>query len=295
MPVIETTGTLNLEQILFATDFSEESQVAESYARALAQRFDSTLEIVHVFDSSRTTTYEEGVLAPTDEMRMKMRQGRLAGMQSRLERDGIKTRSMLRPGHPAAKELLRIMEEAGTDLLVVGTHSRAGLSRFIIGSTAELLIRQANRPVLTVGPHARPPQGHALVFNNIVYATDFSAQAAKAAVFALSFAEDSGAHLYFCHVVDKEEGSPAEQAAAERAFRGELKRMVPQDVYDWCSPECVVEHGSAAEGILELAKGVNADLIVLGARKSTFNLTHIERGVTLNVIAGAECPVLTIS
>ena len=50
----------------------------------------------------------------------------------------------------------------------------------------------------------------------------------------------------------------------------------------------------AAKGILELAKRVHADLTVLGPRKPTFVLTHLERGVILEVLADAECPVLTV-
>ena len=48
-------------------------------------------------------------------------------------------------------------------------------------------------------------------FQKIVYATDFSPEAAKACVFALSFAQDFGAHLYLCHVVPGGAGQKNDQ------------------------------------------------------------------------------------
>ena len=55
-----------------------------------------------------------------------------------------------------------------------------------------------------------------------------------------------------------------------------------------------VEHGDAAKAILELAERVEADLIVLGARKATFWLTHVVHGLTPDLLAQATCPVMTV-
>ena len=128
----------------------------------------------------------------------------------------------------------------------------------------------------------------------IVYATDFSAEAAKAAVYALSFAQDGGAHLYFCHVLGLQAATSWRKEALDAAFQTDLKRMIPESSYDWCNPECVIEHGDAAQAILELAERVQADLIVLGARKASFWLTHVERGLTPDLLAQATCPVMTV-
>jgi hypothetical protein len=70
--------------------------------------------------------------------------------------------------------------------------------------------------------------------------------------------------------------------------------MIPESSYDRCSPECVVELGNSADAILRLAERVQADLIVLGARRASFWLTHIERGLTPEFLARAVCPVMTV-
>jgi nucleotide-binding universal stress UspA family protein len=145
-----------------------------------------------------------------------------------------------------------------------------------------------------VGPQAKAVEDTSLTFRNIVYATDFTLAAKKAAIYALSFAEDSAAHLFFCHVIGPQEPTAAGQELSEGAFQRALKEMIPESAYDWCDPECVVEHGYAREAILKLAERVQADLIVLGTRKASFLLTHIERGLTPELLAQATCPVMTI-
>ncbi len=149
-----------------------------------------------------------------------------------------------------------------------------------------------------MGPNAKPAGEGPLAFQTIVYATDFSAGAAKAAAYALSFAQDSGAHLVFCYVRSGNPGSDPGQSAVreslDRGFEAALKQLIPESSYDWCSPEVVVEHGDAGQAILSLAARVKADLIVLGARKASFWLTHVKRGLTPQLLSLARCPVMTV-
>jgi nucleotide-binding universal stress UspA family protein len=64
----------------------------------------------------------------------------------------LEVRHRLAEGDPA-EEILRAAEEEGADLIVMGTHGRGGLSRLLMGSVAEAVMRKALCPVLTVrGP-----------------------------------------------------------------------------------------------------------------------------------------------
>jgi nucleotide-binding universal stress UspA family protein len=294
MPLIEDRVSVSVKKILFATDFSSASEKAAFYARALARRFSSTVEIAHVFDPSIVTSYEEAIMGlPVNEGR------RIANENLKRSRDdfsafGIDVRTTSPEEHQPSAGLLKIVKEHGIDLIVAGTHSKTGVERLILGSTAEQLIRNAECPMLTVGPNAKPPGDAPLVFQTIVYATDFSDEAAKAAVYALSFAQDSGAHLYFCYVLGLQTDTTAKREFLEGTFQSALKRMIPESSYDWCNPECVVEHGDAAKAILGLATKVQANLIVLGARKASFWLAYVERGLTPDLLAQAICPVMTV-
>ena len=99
------------------------------------------------------------------------------------------------------------------------------------------------------------------------------------------------ARVYLCHVTGSDS---AEDASADKAFEAALQRLIPNSSYDWCSPGCVVGHGDAAEAILGLAERVEADLIVLGARKASLWLTHVELGLSAKLLTHAGCPVMTV-
>ena len=283
------TGQLfSVERILFATDFSAASNNAASYARALARRFSSSVEIAYVFEPTSVKSYEEAIVGRTEEERRRLIEDKLEHLREDFSAFGINARTMRREGHRASISLLKIVTEQRIDLIVAGTHSKSDMERLVLGSTAEQLIRSAACPVFTVGPHAKQPPP--LFFERIVYATDFLFEAAKAAVYAVSFAEDSGAHLYVCHVLGKQEASSSTRKLPDSAFYSALKQMIPDSSYDWCNPECVVEHGDAAEAILELAARVHADLIVLGAHKDWSWLTPEDCGIVPSVWSRATAP-----
>jgi nucleotide-binding universal stress UspA family protein len=294
MPLIEQPVSISLKRIMFATDFSAASEKAASYARVLAHRFGSEVEIAHVFDRSTVVTYEEAILGLPVWEREKVYHENLETLCESFADNATPAHAQLVESHDPGAALVHLAKEMEASLIVAGTQSKRGVERLLLGSTAEKLIRSAECPVLTVGPHARPAEDCPLAFRSIVFATDFSEEAAKAAAFALSFAEDSGAHLSLCYVYRPELKTPGDLEYLDREFRDALRRLIPDHAYDWCTPECVVEHGDAAKSILGVADRVNADLIVLGARKATFWLSHFERGLTPALLSEARCPVLTI-
>jgi nucleotide-binding universal stress UspA family protein len=195
---------------------------------------------------------------------------------------------MVRPGWTG---LLKAAETQEADLIVVATRSKAPLKRMFVGSTVEELIKHAERPVLTVGPNVAAPSGD-LEFNWVVYATDFSPEADKAARAALLFAEHSGRSIHVCHVVDCPVNS--EEGRTETDRWRKVQRLLAASALGENDCELEISFGESAESILALAKKVDADLIVMGPRKHSFWLTHVQRGVTLKVLARARCPVLTV-
>lgn len=288
MPVIENRPALSFENVMYAADFSPVADCAGRYAKGLAQRFGSKVHIAHVFPSYEDLT--------SDDVRadQRLRRQRLTERQHEFSAVGIDTQTFNSTDYPLRNALLLIERELGPDLIIAGTHSKSSLDRFLIGSTAEHLIRNAKSPVLTIGPNVKPPAEGPLTFERIVFASDFSDPSNIARSLALAFAQESGAHLWICHIVSNRSDGQTSTKSRESDFRKELERLVPQEAYDWCSPEYTIEYGSAAKGILGLAERVHADLIVMGARTRSFWLTHIHRGVTQEVLAQATCPVLTV-
>ena len=292
MPVLQRVS-VSVKNILVATDFSSVSNTAAAYAKGLALNYRSHVELVHVFDPGGVNDYIDALLGVQTKQRLKISTEALAELQREFDALGLATQTAIPEDNKPHTALLRLARKNDVDLIVAGTHSKWGLERLVLGSTAEELIRNATCPVLTVGPNARRPQDGPIVFRRIIFATDFSAHAAKAAVFALSFAQDSGAHIYLCYIAKPDE-SGQEKEPCDAEFTAALGKMIPESVYEWCSPETVVRHGEPARAILDLATSMDADLIVLGARNASFWLKHVEHGLTPDLLAEAHCPVMTV-
>jgi nucleotide-binding universal stress UspA family protein len=260
----------------------------------LARRFASTVEVTHIFDPSVVTAYDEATLGFPARIKHEISQESLEEVHSEFASEGIKVSAIEQEGHFPAADLLKIAKRDGVDLIIAGTTSRAGLGRLILGSTAEGLIRNAHCPVLTIGPNVDLPTEIPPYFQTVIYATDLSPEAAKAAVYALSFAQDGGARLVVCYARNETPTKHHAKQIVDETFKKALEKLVPETAYDWCNPEFVVEHGEAAKAILSLAERIHADLIILGAHKSSFWLTHFERGIAPDLLAQARCPVMTI-
>jgi nucleotide-binding universal stress UspA family protein len=191
-----------------------------------------------------------------------------------------------------------IMKETEIDLIVMGTRGRSGVARFVLGSAAERIFRQATCPVLTVGPNspAGPkPRGE---FSHIVFATDFTSESTAGAAYAISLAQEYQAYLTLLHVVEQPKANelvrPAELTTSSEHL---LRNLVPADAELWCVPQFVVERGDVTEKILDVSSRSKADLIVLGVRQATGfpgAATHLPIAIAHNVVSRATCPVLTV-
>jgi nucleotide-binding universal stress UspA family protein len=283
MRTIDLQTQLKFERILLATDFSPCAETAQAYAVGLARHDASTLEFATVVKLPALDALSECAL---DSFRRASEED-LRRMSEGI--DGVKVTQKVIEGFQPAAVILDEAVDFNADLIVLGTTSKHGLKKLALGSTAEEVIRAANCPVLTVGPHVARPAEEAIAFRRIVYATDFSAQAAKGAELAVALGQMEGAKVYLCHVLDEKTAG-----GEEERYRSSLKALVPESAHCWCEPECVVEHGKASEAILGLAQRVNADLIVLGARKGSFWVEFVRTGLTPALLAGATCPVLTV-
>ncbi len=194
---------------------------------------------------------------------------------------------------PAVEQAIH---DRNIDLIVLGTHGRTGAQKLLLGSFAEEIWRRSSVPVLTIGPHVQRNTTTGGAFHTVLFATDFSKPCESASPFAVSLAEENEAHLILLYVVPK----PATNEQGELALADVMQRLndiVPSDAKKWCQPSPVVRYGDAADGILELATELGADLIVLGVRDAAGHLgaaTHLERATAHKVVAHALCPVLTV-
>jgi nucleotide-binding universal stress UspA family protein len=79
----------------------------------------------------------------------------LRGVAQQLGADGFVARARLAIGAPA-EAILRASSEEQADLIVMATHGRSGVSRLVLGSVAEEIVRHADLPVVLVRPSVAP-------------------------------------------------------------------------------------------------------------------------------------------
>jgi nucleotide-binding universal stress UspA family protein len=292
MPVIGHPVALTVEKILFATDFSESSEKALAYVKKLAHHFGSAVTAAHVIDLTTATRSPEAAMGFSMPDLREIGEEGIRKVRRELRRDHIIENGVVLTGGNPAASIVDFAAELKPDLIVMGTRGKGNLERFILGSTAEDVLRHVSCPVLTVGPQCLIPEEADVSWSHILYATDFTPDTAHAALFALSLAQESKARVTLCHIIPERMGDCAD--SLRNAFLDELNCMIPEAVREWCSPECVVKQGEAPTTILKLANDGRADLIVLGVRPAIHIRTHAPAGVTYKVLAGARCPVLTI-
>lgn len=142
---------MQLKKILFPTDFSHAGDAALEFATTLARDSGAKLLIVHVEEPPMAYGGGElyyGVPEPTTGDLLKM-------LHAIKPTDPAVTyEHRLVTGDPA-NGVVKLAEEADVDLIVMGTHGRTGLSRLLMGSVAEAIVRRAKCPVLTYKARAK--------------------------------------------------------------------------------------------------------------------------------------------
>jgi nucleotide-binding universal stress UspA family protein len=290
-PTIEPTiAPLSLKNILLATDFSPGSEMALKYARAIAQRHGARVHTIHVNGPDSYNLLDPEAFAITFSGPA-ANSGNVADVLRSLLQ-GLPTQTPMQQG--AVWQVIRdVVERNEIDLLVLASHGRHGIPRLVLGSVAEDVFRNVTCPVLTVGPDVKPSHARELKIRKVLLATHFESGSTAPAHAAL-LCNEFRAELTVLHVAD--ENKLAENDSNEKELRLRLNSTVPGETCLWRTPVCMLKYGLPSASILEVAKQIRADLIVLGARHpepAKIN-SHLPWATAARVIAEAQCPVLTV-
>jgi nucleotide-binding universal stress UspA family protein len=301
---------VSFRRILFATDFSEASQRALPYAIAIARHYGSAISIVHALGREpRISVPLEATPRELDrpliEAEREMKQ-----LAKDVHLSEILHSTTVAHG-PVWDVLASIIQREKIDLLVVGTHGRGGVKKLVLGSVAEQVLRRALCPVLTIGKNVALG---GLPFQSILFATDFGRPATHALPYAVSLAEEYGSELTLLHMVPPtpvlQVGlgafAPAPYAAEELGeWQDAARKLAARKLHQLAVPETRLAHkpeyvvGSdfVPEGILEAGARCGADLIVMGANRtsSAGTTAHMPWTVAHTLVCQAACPVLTVA
>ena len=142
------------KNILVPTDLSEGAEEALDYACELARQFGATVHLLHVIGIPTLGVPELGVALTSSVIDSMVRdnQEALETLVDHKRGSAVFGPPLLRTGD--ARDLInQTAKELNADLIVMGTHGRRGVSRALLGSVTETVVRTAPCPVLTVRPH----------------------------------------------------------------------------------------------------------------------------------------------
>ncbi len=291
MPTLSQVSRLSLKNILFPTDFSPASRAALPFARTLAQIYGSTILLAHSMPPEPRLEVVFDRVPEQDDMVWNDARKKFEFFLHSCSFGTAPWKPLLDRGD-LDQVIPAMIQQHDVDLVVLGTHGWRGVSKLILGSSAEKIYRSAPCPVLTIGPRAHGTAEWKI--RRILCPVEISEDPDPVLYYALALAEENQAELIIL------EAAPLvpwqHRASVEERSRRALEGLIPESARDWCTPDVVVRWEHPADAILQEAETRNVDLIVMSVHKARVASwsAHLPWPVASEVVSLARCPVLTV-
>ena len=298
-------------KILLAIDGSEESQRAARLAVTLAETFDSELHIVYsepmpsAFAYPETTIYQPELQTEVRERAESFGREKLQTALEVLGDTGEVDGTYVGIGRPDA-EIVRIGEEIGAGLLVLGSRGLGPIRRAVMGSVSASVVRHAHGPVLVVRDGGSDAGDRASLRGPVVLAIDGSEEAKRAAQVATELSTGTGSPVHIIYVMPDPErllgphnySEEIKSSLIEQA-RADARRFLEERAENVRSGGASVVQtylgtGRPDEEILELAEEIDAVMVVTGSRGLGGVRRALLGSVSESVVHHAHCPVLVV-
>ena len=290
--------------IIVPLDGSELAEAALPYAAALAEALRTHLVLVTVWEGTES---ELGTTFPAMAMDIEKSATNyfttyLDGIRARYGR-ADQTRDIVRMGD-ASEEILKAIDETSARLLVMATHGRSGMGRWIYGSTAGRLLRTSHIPVVVVGPHVAA-RSDKIAMKHLMVPLDGSPLSEAALPVAAAIAAALGAKLslvrgvrwavqaypyslpdaYIPQIDDElEAGAKAYLRRIEGEVRGANKQL---DV------DAFVVRGAVADGLMDVVEKQSVDMVVMTTHARA-GIARAALGSTADRMLQGKAPVLLV-
>lgn len=255
---------LPFKRILFPVDFSPQSTGAARFVQAFAGRFDSEIVLLHVIELPH---YNDLMPESPGQKR--------AHLQSFLAREleYFHVERVAREGD-AAEQIVRVAREKHVDLIMMPTHARAPIRRFLLGSVTAKILHDADCPVWTGGHLESAPPLEKIELHRLLCAINAQSQASTVLACAREFAAEYKAELTVLHVPES-----ANSRAAVEKLTGDS--------------EVIYESGEVPHVVGSVASRISADLLVIGRSASPGVFGRL-RTHSYPIIRQSHCPVISV-
>lgn len=303
-----------LERICVAVDGSDCSRRAAAVAIELGSKAGARVDVVRVLSDAEEVEEVEGV-EEAEEVEGEGNGGRWNGERvladvwpsggdgsaddSDLDSATADVEGHVREGSPA-KSIVAFADDRDADLLVLGRRGLGGLGDRLLGSVVHAVLRNADRPVLTV-----PDDDGPVTLSDVLMPTDGSDVATRAVPFAATLAGQFGGTVHTCYVLDlaREGGlfsaggmTADEIQRLETEHRENLDRLADElrDVEPAASVESAILRDVAHAGIAEYVADNDVDLVVMGSDDCASAVGQLAGSVTEKVLGAVDVPVFVV-
>jgi nucleotide-binding universal stress UspA family protein len=269
------------KSIVVAVDGSQPSWAALDAAVKIAVQTGSRLEAVYIEELLPPPEFEPG--ARTMERAHRDRRGKVQrGVCEILAGLPVGRWTFRVESGRATVELLRLAVPRHAQLLVMGTHGRQGSERFLMGSTAEMVLHRARIPVLAIRA------GEVFAPERLLVPCNLRAYSDEALAYGLAFAEGMGAKVTALYVAKQGEW----EIDAEEGLRRHVKAAFGSAVCDRI--ERVVREGDPREQIAEETRRARYGLVVLSGHHRE-QLSDLALGTTAErLLRQCQAPLLVV-
>ena len=283
------------EDMLLPFDGSDGAAAALHHAAEIAHWADATIHLLFVAD----TTRESVTVVETEVVDTLVREGEnvLEDAAETLRTLGVDHDTDVVQGNPAPT-IAEYAERYDHGVIVMPTHGRTGVSRYLLGSVTEKVVRLAAVPVLSA--RMRPDEQLAFPYEDILIPTDGSPSATHAAAYGVSLAAALDATVHVVSVVENRalgvdvrstmSDREREQAATE-AVEAVVSEAAAQGVTDTVSH---IEHGTPLAAILDTVDSAEVDAVVMGTTGKRGTERILLGSVTEKTVRAAPVPVITV-
>lgn len=290
-------------RILVCLDRSEFSEVCVPYAVSLAKTFGSHITLVHVMHSHQENKEPRTHDALSWEI---SRQEALAYLEklgnAATDSLGRHVEVRLEQGNPADR-IVHLAHEIDADILVLGSQGERGISSWTVGTTVQQLMAVARTSVLIV--HSTSTLQTAVILKHILVPLDGSLRSESVLPYVTQIASFNGSEICLAHVVQEPlvtallDATDDMQIARKLATRLEsaaklyLEHLQQRLAHEGTSVKTVViRHTNERQGLLEVSRNEQSDLIVLSAHGAACDPHQSFGGVTTFLLTHSLVPLL---
>jgi nucleotide-binding universal stress UspA family protein len=298
---------MEIKKIIWASDGSQESDEALTYAGFLAQRFNSEIVGTYVIGMHQKLLYDYSRDPDSEVYRWvekvaEYHKARLASIADELSAIGLRFQGEVLIGEPN-DEIVRVARSGKADLIVMGKRGHGLIDRILVGSTTIKVLRESSVPVLAVGKKDKEGE---IEIRNILVPIDIYENVDSALNYAIGLAQKINANilvLYVLYMYDYEtyyrvaedltKHSSDELAKRVEDIKLKLgirnKEVAPIEISTG-----VIQGISCPVAIVDYASIKGFDLIVMNTHERKGMKRFILGSVTEKVIQESRCAVLAL-